>query len=631
MILLTVDQIRKHYGPEPVLAGASFTVRPGDRIGLVGPNGAGKTTLLRIIAGNEEPDAGTIQAHPSATLGFLQQQAQFTENQTVWQLAQQAVGDLVSLAKESDRIAAQLAEADEAQRQQLAEHFDELQNVLHQQDGYQLDYKIERVLDGLGFSRQSHHQSVLHLSGGFRRRVLLAQLLLYAPDLMLLDEPSNHLDVQTTQWLEEYLGQCQQSWIVVSHDRYFLDRVTNRTLELFAGTTDSYKGNFSAYWRQKSERVEIQRKVYQRQQEEIAKLEDFVRRHHVGQKHMQAEDRRKKLQRIERVAPPREIHSPTMAFPLARRSGDIVLRGEHLRKAFDEHLFDELTFEIERGHRWCILGANGSGKTTLLRCLLGSESLDGGQVNVGTGVKIGYLDQHLSLLNADAQVVDAIRPSGKEFTEPQRRDLLARFGLTGNSVFQKVSSLSGGEKMRAALALLSAKEVNVLVLDEPTNHLDMWSCDALEKALKKFDGTVLFVSHDRFFINQVADHLLVLREGGSRLINGNYDLYRHMLRKDTSEAGKAMLIGQHVTNRGESNKTTNPASPKRKFPYRKLADIETEITEREQRVASLQLMMTDASVAGDGPKIKALQEDLKQCQQLLTQLYEHWEQEAERN
>ena len=358
---------------------------------------------------------------------------------------------------------------------------------------------------------------------------MLAKLLLAEPNLMLMDEPSNHLDIEATEWLEDFLLESSAAIIVVSHDRYFLDKVTTRTLELFRGTVDSYTGNFTAYWRQKAERLLVERRTYERQQEEIAKAKEFIRRNHYGQKHAQAEDRRKKLERIELVSPPREIHAPPMGFPPVARSGDIVLRAEGLGKSYQRRLFAGLDLQITRGQRWALLGPNGSGKTTLLRCLLGLEEADEGQSRLGQGVSVGYFDQQLAELADDRPAVEAIRPPRKEFNQQQRRDLLARFGLGGDTALQEVANLSGGERCRAALARLAATDANFLVLDEPTNHLDLWARDALQRALTGFDGTVLLVSHDRYFVNSVADHLLVIDGGQVRAIEGNYDTYQLQL------------------------------------------------------------------------------------------------------
>ncbi|MBW3600278.1 MAG: ATP-binding cassette domain-containing protein, partial [Planctomycetes bacterium] len=303
MIYLAASGVAKHFGPEPVLAGVAVEVRPGDKIGLVGPNGTGKTTLMRILAGHLEVDAGSVERHSSASLGYLEQQPDFAAGRTVWEEARSSLGRFLAMAEEAEQLAHAMSGADAAERRRLGDRFDRLQAELHQHDAYQLDHKIERILAGLGFPQESFPQPVEQLSGGQQNRLLLAKLLLAEPDVLLLDEPSNHLDIEATEWLEEFLIASRQSLIVVSHDRYFLDRVTNRTWELFHGTVDAYVGNFSAYWRQKGERLEVQRRTWERQQEEIAKLEDFVRRHHYGQKHAQAEDRRKKLERIEQVDP----------------------------------------------------------------------------------------------------------------------------------------------------------------------------------------------------------------------------------------------------------------------------------------------------------------------------------------
>jgi ATP-binding cassette subfamily F protein 3 len=638
VILLDVEGVVKRFGPEAVLDGVTFEVRPGERIGLVGPNGAGKTTLLKILAGVMEADNGRVQPHPSARLEYLEQQPSFAPGRTLWDEAHSALDRFTGLAREAEEVAAAIAGAsDEAERARLSTRFDRLQHELHRHDAYHLDHKVERVLDGLGFARTAYTQPVEQLSGGQQNRLLLARLLLIEPDLMLLDEPSNHLDIDATEWLETFLAETQQALIVVSHDRYFLDKVTNRTLELFRGTTDSYTGNFSAYWRQKAERLEVQRRTYEKQQEEIAKTEDFIRRNHYGQKATQAEDRRKKLERIERVEPPREIVAPPMGFAPADRTGDIVLRADNLAKAFARPLFANLTFQIERGQRWGILGPNGTGKTTLLRCLVGQMPADAGHVSIGTGVRIGYYDQMLSLAD-DMPVMEAIRPPRKEFNDRQRRDMLARFGVLGDTALQTVASLSGGERSRAALARLAAADPNFLVLDEPTNHLDLWARDALERALKNFDGTVLFVSHDRYFVNRVADRLLVVEPGRFRVIDGNYDTYLHLVQAGL--AGAATSTGKAATTKSaggdKSTATRTDAAgkagkSKRRFPYRKVAEIEAEIFERESRIEELQQLLTTADVLRSGPRVKEIQAEIAQQQEALKGLYEHWEEASELN
>ncbi|MHB1036173.1 MAG: ABC-F family ATP-binding cassette domain-containing protein [Pirellulales bacterium] len=634
MIVLAAKAVTKHYGPEPVLDGVSFEMRPGERIGLVGPNGVGKTTLLRILAGKEEADAGNVEMHPSVRLEYLEQQPVLVPGRTLWDEARSALAELISLGHELEAVAHAMGQATEPdEHRRLARRFDHLQHELHRQDAYNLDHKIERVLHGLGFPEAAYRQPIEQLSGGQQNRLMLVKLLLAEPDVMLLDEPSNHLDVEATEWLETFLADSRQAMLVVSHDRYFLDKVTNQTLELYRGTVESYTGNFSAYWRQKAERLLVQTRTYEKQQIAIAKTEDFIRRNFYGQKHAQAEDRRKKLARIERVAPPREIAAPPMGFRANDRSGDIVLRADRLAKGYDRPLFAELSFEITRGQRWGILGPNGSGKTTLLRCLLAQERPDAGCVSLGTGVEPGYFDQLLASLDSDVQVVDSIRPPGKEFTEPERRNLLARFGLKGDSVLQTVGSLSGGERTRAALARLAAMDANFLVLDEPTNHLDLWARDALERSLTEFEDTVLFVSHDRYFLNRVADHLLVVEPGRFRTIEGNYDTYLHMASLEPAAAPpiSAGAASAEQPSPPPRRSSSRPAKPKRRFPYRKVADLETEIFERETRIAELHERLAQPDVHRNGDQVREVKAEIADQQESLRQLYEHWEEATELN
>ena len=643
MIALNVQNVRKHFGPEPVLAGVTFEVRSGERIGLVGPNGTGKTTLLKILAGKDDADGGSIEFHPTIRVGYLEQQPEVVPGRTLWEEARSALDHLLQLQHEAVEVAHALSQASEpSEHRRLAVRFDQLQHELQRHDAYNLDHKIERVLDGLGFPKCTFEQPVESLSGGEQNRLMLLKLLLAEPDLMLLDEPSNHLDIQATQWLEEFLADHAAAMVVVSHDRYFLDKVTNHTLELFHGTVDRYVGNFSAYWQQKGERLLVQRRTYDKQREEIAKTEDFIRRNHYGQKATQAEDRRKKLARIELVDPPREIEAPAMAFPPARRSGDIVLRAEGLAKSFDRPLFRDLSVDILRGQRWAILGPNGCGKTTMLRCLLGQTEADAGRAIVGQGVDVGYFDQHLTGLDEELQVVDAVRPiekdgrAPKEMVEQKRRNLLGRFGLVGDTALQKVASLSGGERCRAALARLAASDANFLVLDEPTNHLDLWARDSLERALRKFDGSVLFVSHDRYFINQLADHLLIAEPGRFRIIEGNYDTYLHLVRSGLAaapvESARTQQTKPGKPSRPEKEAADDqPAKRKRRFPYRKVEDIETEIFDQEIRLGQLQAEFALPETHRDGQKAREVKAAIADVQEALETLYAHWEEANELN
>jgi ATP-binding cassette subfamily F protein 3 len=648
MILLEVEAVRKHFGPEPVLDGVSFNVRPGERIGLVGPNGCGKTTLLRILAGRAEPDGGACRVHSSVHLGFLEQQAKFEPGQTLYDEAKTALAALIALQEEAIAVSEEISQSsDPIEHKLLAARYDHLQHELQSNDAYNLDHKIQRVLDGLGFDRNHFDQPVASLSGGEQNRLLLAKLLLAEPNLMILDEPSNHLDLAATEWLEDFLLEASAALIVVSHDRYFLDKVTNRTLELFHGTVEAYPGNFSAYWRQKAERLLVQRRTFDKQKEEIEKTKDFIRRNAYGQKHAQAEDRRKKLERLEAelVAQPREIAAPAMTFPPSARGGDIVVRAEHVAKSYNHPLFDDLSIDIIRSQRWALLGPNGCGKTTLLRCLLRLEQPDAGNISLGQGLTVGYFDQQLAALDDDAAVVDAVRPERKQLVAQQRRDLLARFGITGDTALQKVSSLSGGERCRAALARLSADEANFLVLDEPTNHLDIWARNALERAIKNFEGTVLLVSHDRYFLNRVADHLLVFEPSGVRIIEGNYDEYQLQLGRKTKEiSGKEVGKDRPKSGKGgqkseksskksgkTSKKSAKKPGKKRRFPYRKVSDLEDEIFIRETLVQEFQKELAQPETLRNGDRVRSITAKIAEEQESLKTLYEHWNEATELN
>ena len=643
MILLSVNDIKKRFGPDPTLDGVTFDLHTGQRVGLVGPNGSGKTTLMKIIASREEPDAGDVMLHGSARLGFLEQQPLFEPGRTLWDEASDALSHFVVLQHESLRVAEELAKTPEGtEHDRLAAQYDRLQHQLQEHDAYNLDHKIERVLDGLRFPKSAFKQEVQSLSGGEQNRLMLAKLLIAEPEVMLLDEPSNHLDIEATTWLEEYLTGVGASTAVllVSHDRFFLDRVTTSTLELFHGTVDTYRGNFSAYWRQKQERLLVQRRTYEKQQEEITKTEDFIRRNQYGQKHAQAEDRRKKLERIELVPPPREITVPPMRFAEADRSGDIVIRAERVSKSFEKPLFEELSVDVQRAERWGLLGPNGSGKTTLLRCLLKQLEADAGNVTHGHGVKVAYFDQQLASLADDDRVVDSVRPDGVMMPEQQRRDLLALFGITGDMSEQRVRELSGGERCRVALARLSATDANLLVLDEPTNHLDLWARDALEHALSNFNGTVIFVSHDRYFVNQVADHLLVVEPNRCRSIEGNFDTLQMLIESGLfttpNTSGDKKPSSSSKPSRAEKpapSKTTAASEKpkKRRFPYRKIEEIEADILTQETAVEELHAELTLPETHRDGQRVREINTELERLAESIRTLYEHWEEAAELN
>jgi ATP-binding cassette subfamily F protein 3 len=633
MLLLSCSRLARGFDEGPLFEDIGFELYSGERVGLVGPNGAGKTTLLRLLAGLDRPDDGEARLHAGARAALLQQQPEFAPGRGLFDEARTALDELLAAHDDMVRTAEALARAtDEAARKTLAARYDRLNELLHHHDAYNVDHRIEHVLDGLGFRAEDYGRPVDTFSGGQQSRLMLAKVLLAAPDVMLLDEPSNHLDIDATRWLEDYLVKQSEAMLIVSHDRYFLDRVVTKVFELNGGRLTSYPGNYQAYWRLRQERYEQELKTWEAQQEYITKQEEYIRRVHYGQLHKQAQSRRKALDRLDRVQRPALVESPQMHFGEVRRSGDVVLQVDELAKAYDRPLFSGLGFTLERGRRLGIMGPNGSGKTTLLRILMGDEEPDAGSARSGALVDFGYYDQHLKALPEDLPVVRAVWPEpDPDVNEQAMRDLLARFGLTGDQVYQRVGDLSGGERSRAALARLVALGVNVLVLDEPTNHLDLWACDALEQALQEYEGTVLVVSHDRYFLNRVVDLLIVLGDGRAEVIHGNYDTYERM-RALQAEAASAKPAADRASSAPTpAGAETAPKKRKRRFPYRKVEDLEAEIHENEARLRELEQLMATPELYRDGDRVKETTRTFEEIKGKLRHLYEHWEEAIELN
>jgi len=637
VLQLLVSQVVRQFDADPVLNGVSFEVRAGDKVGLVGPNGAGKTTLFRILAGFDEADSGTVQKPGDLRVGILEQSTAFDPASTLLNEARAGLAPLYALQREAEEVAHRIAATTEpALHDKLQKRYDELQLHLSRQQAYNLEHRVDEVLQGLGFAQDEYHRPISTFSGGQQNRVLLARLLLADPDLLLLDEPTNHLDVGATEWLERYLADSTASLVLISHDRWFLDRVTTRTLELYRGKVTDYPGNFSKYWQLKAERAEVQQKAFEKQQEYIEKTEEFIRKNFYGQKSAQAHDREKKLERIEKIDRPQAIVGPSMSFPAAKRTGDWVLDVTHLSKGFDQPLFEDLNLRLLRGHRLGILGPNGCGKSTLLKTLLAELPPDEGQVRLGTNVEIAYFDQQLASVDPELSVIEAVRPANNPLMTPgQIRDLVAKFGLKGDVVQQQVESLSGGERSKAALARLAAVQANVLVLDEPTNHLDLWALASLEEALREFDGTVLFVSHDRYFLDRVATEILVFEPGRWRLYDGNYTQYVDSMRRAAEElkAATARETAKGKEKPGESKGNPGPerVKRKRKFPYRKVVDLEADIATLEARIATLQELLGNPDTYRDGQKARDVKDEFEAGQQRLAELYEHWEEASELN
>jgi ATP-binding cassette, subfamily F, member 3 len=653
LLLLAARQLVKHFGPEPVLDGVDLEIRAGQRWAIVGPNGAGKSTLLRILAGELAADRGEVERAKQMRIGCLEQHLNFAPGTSVWAVARQGLASLIAMGEEAEQLAHALAGSTAETHDRIAARLDALHELLTIRDGYAIDHKIERVLEGLGFTPTQFQQTASSLSGGQQHRLWLAKLLLEDPDLLVLDEPTNHLDMESTQWLEEYLRGLDRAVLLVSHDRYFLDRTADHVGELLDGRLETFEGGWTSYLKQKGERLEVQRRTFERQQEEIAKLQEFIRKHLAGQKSTQAADRQKKLDRIERVEKPREIVPPPIRFAPPTRTGDWVLRCEALSKRYGERpLFHQLSWQVQRGERWAILGPNGAGKTTLLQCTLeGRVTPDSGRIKWGTGVRIGSLDQHLKEVDPTQPAIDVVQPGLGEWTLQARRDLLARFGISGDLAEQPVGTMSGGQRNRTLMARLAASSVNVLVLDEPTNHLDLWTRQALEEALLAWEGTVILISHDRYFVRRLATHILWLEAGKTKVFESGYDVFSQYHQATQRQASEQSLAAGpsgaadsgHASNPRSQGASASHASPpssattasqprrKRKFPYRKVSDLEADIMDRETELEHLEGQLADPVVLRDGQRVRDIKESCEASRKMLETLYEHYREAVEMN
>jgi len=638
MPVLSVSHIGKSFGAQRIFADVSFKIEEHDRIGLVGPNGAGKSTLLNILAGSEEADEGAVSLARNARIGYLVQDVDFQPENTLREEMLTVFEQVRAWERELDELALQLAspQADRQLHEDLLARYADLQHQFEHAGGYTYENKVDQVLDGLGFTREQQEAPVMHLSGGQRTRAALGKLLLQEPDLLLLDEPTNHLDLEALEWLETYLNDWKGAMVIVAHDRYFLDKVVSRIIELAFERIEEYPGNYTTYLRLREERMERRLREYEAQQAYIAHTEEFIRRYKAGQRSREARGRQKLLDRMERVERPQDFAEMHFEFSPVVDSGQVVLSTQKLavgypaRRAGDEPtlLARVADLELLRGDRVGLLGPNGSGKTTLLRTIIGELAPLSGSVSLGHNVRIGYYSQTHAGLNSERTIVDEIREVSV-LSEEGARSFLGRFLFSGDDVFKSIGSLSGGERSRVALARLTLQGSNFLILDEPTNHLDLQSRQFLEEVLDDFEGTLLFVSHDRYFIDRLATKVWVIEDGVLIPYLGNYTEYRTRKRPLVLNIpAPSRASGKEPSAPAKTDKKTSaaPARPNgKKGKVRSLEEVEKEIERAEAQVKLIEEKLSEAALKADAESLRRLSEEHEQVQARVDALMAEWE------
>lgn len=638
-MLLQANGITKHYGVTPVLEGISLLVNERDRIGLVGVNGAGKSTFLKVLAGELRADHGSVSKARDLRVGYLAQNGGLQGHRTIMEEMTSAFGPLLDQEKSLRELEARIADPaeleNEARYEALLSQYAEASEKFKEAGGYEMGNRTRSVLHGMGFGGFDPDTEVASLSGGQRTRLALARLLLVQPELLLLDEPTNHLDIDTLTWLEQYLRSYNGAMIIVSHDRYFLDATVTSIVEIERNAATRYTGNYSRYMDLKAAAFDQQMKLYEAQRKEIARMEDFIQRNLArATTTRRAQSRRNALERIERLERPGSLRQASFSFSAERRSGKEVLRvynASAAPKPDMEPLFRNVTFDAKRGERLALLGPNGVGKTTLLRALIDKLPLRAGAVEWGAGVSIGYYDQEQRELNPDNTVLEELWSAFPTLPEAEIRTVLGNFLFSGEDVRKKVGSLSGGEKARVALSKLMLRRANVMVMDEPTNHLDLMSREVLEAALDEYDGTLLFVSHDRYFLNRIADRIVELNRDGVRHFLGNYD--EMVAKKQELQAWEA----SQAASPSSSASASAPSAPANDYEaekqlkreerakQRKLEQAEAEIAKLEQELEALEREMASPELASDYVKLREKQELHERTKAALDQCYAAWE------
>ena len=634
MIILTIQNLKKAYGGNVVLKDVSLTLQDRQRMGLVGLNGCGKSTLLKILAGKETEDDGSVSMMKGIRIGYMEQQYEAQGDNTVFEELKQVYDPVFAMEEKMRALEEEMAHAGETELKRLGDTYTRLSDAFEKADGYGWKSSINGVLSGLGFSREQYDQPARLLSGGEMTRLCLAKLLLQKPDLLLLDEPTNHLDLEALDWLEHYLAEYRGTLLVVSHDRYFLDHVCTHVSEILLGNLEQYEGNYSSYMTQRAERFEIRMRAWEQQQKLIAREEAIIARYKSFNREKSikaAESREKRLEKIERLDKPVDEKQVRFRFEAKRRTGDDVMFIRDFSKGFGGRmLFHNVNLTLRAGDRVALIGPNGIGKSTLLKCLVGEENQDTGTVRWGANVDLGYYDQKQEGLHPNKTVLDEVWDAFPRLEQSDVRGALGLFLFTGEDVFMPIHTLSGGEKGRVALTKLMLHKDNVLLLDEPTNHLDMDSREVLEDALDSFEGTILAVSHDRYFINRFATRVAVLTEEGITEYLGNFDDYQARLQWEQAQQGQDPRFQDMTrTEAGKEKKKIRLAKEQLKALKDAVSKAEKAVADTEEAISKHEALMATPEIYSMPEKAAAAAKEYQRLKDALQTAYSDWEQAEE--
>ena len=643
MIMLSCNNVSKSFGVETILEDISFSVNEGDKIGIVGVNGTGKTTLFKVITGIFPHDKGDIFTSKNCRLGYLEQNTNFYSEKTIYDEVVSVFSDLIEAEEELRSLEHQIASlsAKESssgdQLKKAMDTYGKKYEEFEKKNGYAYKSEVRGTLKGLGFSDEEMNKPVNVLSGGEKTRVLLAKLLLSKPSLLLLDEPTNHLDADAIEWLEAFLRSYEETIMIISHDRYFLDQSVNRIFEMENKRLISYNGNYTDYQKQAKINREIRLRQYENQQRDIKKQEESIERlkAYGREKHLKrARSKEKMLDKVDRLDKPQELKKKArFNFVLRHHSGNDVLKAQGLGKSFgDRKLFEGVDFELYRGEKVALIGPNGVGKSTLFKIIMGDESQDQGEYKLGQGVDIAYFHQEQKSLNLENSIIDEVWDDNPHMTQTKVRNLLGAFLFEGEDVFKSIRSLSGGERARVAILKLILSKSNLLLLDEPTNHLDIDSKEVLEDALKEYEGTLLTISHDRYFLNTVVDRILVLKPNGIEEYLGDYEYYQNKKKEESEKSHLAEmedLPSKTKTQIKEERRREKELKKNENKAKKLIKDIEVEIELLEKQIGGLDYMLCQEEVYTSPERTREVNQEKSDLEKRLSKLYEKWEQIVE--